>query len=313
MNRRVFHFATVLLWLALPIVALQYHEAWDRLPGRMAVHFNAANQANGWMTREQSLNFNLWMIAIALVVSTIVLTAASWRSVAGFRWVLLGFFVVLLGFLLSVNQAVIDYNRYGTPIHPERVVVVLAVVVAALIATYLFSHRQMALPGGETLTVETHASRPWSALILIAMIGPIVAMALAPGAVRIPLLLVGTIGIFAFAMAWGGFQYRFLQHGVEIRMLGFRLRSIPRNPHRELCHRALGLHSRLRHSRHGRHARLCVVQQGSAHQDYQRRSLSWAQRSRTASFGIWIMMMGVVTSEVDCWIADIRVLILASS
>jgi hypothetical protein len=29
-------------------------------------------------------------------------------------------------------------------------------------------------------------------------------------------------------MAWSGFQYRFLRHGVEIRMLGFRLRSIPK-------------------------------------------------------------------------------------
>jgi hypothetical protein len=29
-------------------------------------------------------------------------------------------------------------------------------------------------------------------------------------------------------MAWSGFQYRFLTHGVEIRMLGFRLRSIPK-------------------------------------------------------------------------------------
>ena len=29
-------------------------------------------------------------------------------------------------------------------------------------------------------------------------------------------------------MAWSGFQYRFLRHGVEIRTLGFRLRSIPK-------------------------------------------------------------------------------------
>jgi hypothetical protein len=29
-------------------------------------------------------------------------------------------------------------------------------------------------------------------------------------------------------MAWSGFQYRFLQNAVEIRLLGFRLRSIPR-------------------------------------------------------------------------------------
>jgi hypothetical protein len=29
-------------------------------------------------------------------------------------------------------------------------------------------------------------------------------------------------------MAWSGFQYRFLRRGVEIRTLGFRLRSIPK-------------------------------------------------------------------------------------
>jgi len=229
MNRRVFHFVTVLLWLALPVVALQYHEAWDRLPARMAVHFNAANQANGWMTREQSLNFSLWMMVIALAVSTIILVLASWRSVAGFNWVFLGFFVVLLGFLLSANQAVINYNLSGTPIRPERMVIVVALAVATLIVAYLFSHRHAPLPRGETLAIETHASRLWSAVILIAMLGPIIAIALAPGAVRIPLLLGATIGVFAFAMAWGGFQYRFLQHGLEIRMLGMRLRSIPRS------------------------------------------------------------------------------------
>jgi len=229
MNRRVFHFATVLLWLALPIVALQYREAWDRLPARMAVHFGAANQANGWMTRQQALDFNLWMIVIALLVSTVVLTIAGWRSVEGFSWVLFGFFAVFIGFLLSVNQAVIEYNRNGTPIHPERAVFVLAVSVAALIATYLFSHRHAPLPGGDTLAVERHASRQWSALILVAMLGPILAIAFAPGAVRVPLFLVSLIGIFAFAMAWGGFEYRFQRHGVEIRMLGFRLRSIPRS------------------------------------------------------------------------------------
>jgi hypothetical protein len=40
--------------------------------------------------------------------------------------------------------------------------------------------------------------------------------------------LVGVIAIGTFAMSWSGFQYRFLRQGVEIRMLGFRLRSIPR-------------------------------------------------------------------------------------
>jgi len=229
MNRKVFQLATVLLWLALPIVALQYRQAWDHLPVRMAVHFNAANQANGWMTRAQSLDFNLSMIAVALVVSTIVLIAASWRSVASFAWVLLAFFAVLIGFLLSVNQAVIHYNVDGTPIHPERVVLILAIAVGALIAAYLLLHRQAPLPDGETLSIETHAGRAWSVVILVAMIGPVVAMAFTPGAVRIPLVLVSTVGIFAFTMAWAGFEYRFMQHGLDIRMLGLRLRSIPRS------------------------------------------------------------------------------------
>lgn len=229
MNRRVFHFAIALLWLAFPIVAIQYQIAWDRLPASMAVHFNAANQANGWMTRQQSLDFNLGMIAIVLVVSTLILAIASWKSITGFSWTFLGFFGVLLAFLLSVNQSVISYNLYGTPIHPERVVILVGLAVGALIAVYLFSNRHVPLPNGDTFTVETHASRLWGAVILVAMLGPIVAMALAPGTVRIPMILVAVIGIFAFVMAWAGFQYQFMQHGVEIRLLGFRLRSIPRS------------------------------------------------------------------------------------
>jgi len=229
MNRRLFHLAIILLWLALPIVVLQYRAAWDRLPARMAVHFNAAAQPNGWMAREQSLDLNLAMIAITLIVSSAILTAASWRSVAVFSWVALGFFAALNAFLLVVNQAVINFNVYGTPIHPERIIIVLAGAIVALVPAYLFSHRHAPLPDGETLTVETHASRGWSVVVLAAMIGPLVATSLAPNAIRIPLILIAAFGIFVFAMTWSGFRYRFMQHGLEIRSLGLRLRSIPRS------------------------------------------------------------------------------------
>jgi len=229
MNRRVFQFAIVLLWLALPLVAFQYRQAWEHLPPRMAVHFNAANQANGWMPREESMNFSLRMMGIALTVSTVLLVAVAWRKVEAFSWALLGFFALVIGSLLAVNQAILSYNLQGTPVHPERMMVALAVAMVALIATYLASHRQAPLPGGETLAVETHSGRIWSAILLIALIGPMLAISLAPGAVRWPMLLVGVVGLSAFAMAWSGFQYRFLQHGVEIRTLGFRLRSIPRS------------------------------------------------------------------------------------
>ena len=81
----------------------------------------------------------------------------------------------------------------------------------------------------DVLAEETHSGRAWSLIILLAMIGPMIGVALVPStAGRRAVALVGVIAIGTFAMSWSGFQYRFLRHGVEIRMLGFRLRSIPK-------------------------------------------------------------------------------------
>jgi len=82
---------------------------------------------------------------------------------------------------------------------------------------------------GNVLAEETHSGRAWSLIILLGLIGPMIGVALVPStADRWAVALVGVIAIGTFAMSWSGFQYRFLRHGVEIRMLGFRLRSIPK-------------------------------------------------------------------------------------
>src|ERR1700686_1444359 len=81
----------------------------------------------------------------------------------------------------------------------------------------------------DVLAEETHSGRAWSLIILLALIGPMIGVALVPSTVgRWAVAVVGVIAIGTFAMSWSGFQYRFLRHGVEIRMLGFRLRSIPK-------------------------------------------------------------------------------------
>ena len=81
----------------------------------------------------------------------------------------------------------------------------------------------------DVLAEETHSGRAWSLIILLALIGPMIGVALVPSTVgRWAVALVGVIAIGTFAMSWSGFQYRFLRHGVEVRMLGFRLRSIPK-------------------------------------------------------------------------------------
>ena len=82
---------------------------------------------------------------------------------------------------------------------------------------------------GDVLAEETHSGGAWSLLILPAMLAPMIALTVAqPTTVRWPAILVCVIGLGTLAITWSGFQYRFLRHGVEIRMLGFRLRSIPR-------------------------------------------------------------------------------------
>jgi hypothetical protein len=81
----------------------------------------------------------------------------------------------------------------------------------------------------DLLAEETHSGRAWSLIILLALLGPLMGVALAPStAGRWAIALVGVLAIGTFAMTWSGFQYRFRRQGVEIRMLGFRLRSIPR-------------------------------------------------------------------------------------
>ena len=80
----------------------------------------------------------------------------------------------------------------------------------------------------DVLAEETHSGRAASALILLALLGPLITVYLTPkNAPLLPLILIGIVGLFAWAMAWSGFQYRFRRDGVEIRMLGFSLRRIP--------------------------------------------------------------------------------------
>jgi len=82
---------------------------------------------------------------------------------------------------------------------------------------------------GDLLAEETHSGGMWSLLILPAIIGPAISVALYP---RTPamfgLVVVLVIGCGVLAMMWSGFRYRFLRDRVEISTLGIRLRSIPK-------------------------------------------------------------------------------------
>jgi hypothetical protein len=114
MERKLFQIAAGLTWLALPLTALNYWRAWDRLPMRVAVHFDINWQPTGWTSREGSLMLALGTTAFLLVIFTIVFYAMRGAAVSSLsRWAMVAVFYVVLGFVYFVNNWIVDRNLSG--------------------------------------------------------------------------------------------------------------------------------------------------------------------------------------------------------
>src|SRR5215470_15485367 len=117
MNRTWWKIGIVLPWLGLPLIALRYWQVWDRLPVRLATHFNAANQPNGWMTREGSLYFILGLYFFLVTLFTVILAVIQrQRKLEPAAWAIMGLFYVILAVIFYSNEAVLAYNLTGAPV-----------------------------------------------------------------------------------------------------------------------------------------------------------------------------------------------------
>lgn len=218
-----------LMWMALPLTAVRYWLAWDRLPQQMATHFDITWQPNGWMPREVSLRFALGITAFLLVVFTGTLLAIEKRRTSGtFSWALLGFFYLVLGIAYFANASVLQYNLNGRPIVLWLMMALVPLGIVALLAVYLGTQRGKALPPAACIARETHAS-PLLAIVLLApLVFELWIFSVVPlAAVRAAGALMCVLFVVLATFAASGFRYRFGPAGVEISTLGFRLRSIP--------------------------------------------------------------------------------------
>src|SRR5579863_8076363 len=91
------------MWLPLVTIALSYWRAWDRLPARMAVHFNANWQPNGYTSREGSLMLSLGMLAFMQIVFTITALIVHAQKPQA-AWPMLVFAYLFLGFFWYANN-----------------------------------------------------------------------------------------------------------------------------------------------------------------------------------------------------------------
>jgi len=98
-----------------------------------------------------------------------------------------------------------------------------------LTAIFFRTKRGDSLPTATVIAEETHGSRTWSLLfaaLLVAQIAAAVTITAPP--VRLTSAVLGVLFALITLHVWTGFHYFFTAAGVEIRTLGFRLRSIPR-------------------------------------------------------------------------------------
>jgi hypothetical protein len=114
MERRLFQVVAGLAWLALPLTWLKYWLAWDRLPARVAVHFDINWQPNGWTSREGALRLALGVTAFMLVTFTIACYAARRAGSSSLsRWAMAVIFYVVLGLVYCINAWIVDRNFSG--------------------------------------------------------------------------------------------------------------------------------------------------------------------------------------------------------
>src|SRR6185437_12855216 len=225
-TRRFWHVAIAFLWAALPAIYFQYADAWNRLPVRMATHFDINGHANGWAPRETSMWFILGVTALVVLVGTVLL--ARIRKPDASAWGVLAMFYIVLAVLYRASAAVIEYNLSGNFLSMAWEMKVFIVAVVAIILLSVVPRRGVPLQHSDLVAEEVHSS---SALAIIfgaaALCEIVAAFAIHISAARIGLFAAAALFIAITAMTASGFQYLFRRTGLEIRTLGFRLRSIP--------------------------------------------------------------------------------------
>ena len=109
MKRTWFKRLVAMTWLVLPLSAWNYWHAWDKLPDRMAVHFNQNFEPNGYTSKKGSVELGLGIMVVMLVLFTVA-ALISYAAKPNAAWPVLIVFCVVLGFLWYGNYAIVKFN-----------------------------------------------------------------------------------------------------------------------------------------------------------------------------------------------------------
>jgi hypothetical protein len=109
MQRNLYRAAVLLMWVTLPISAWEYWTGWNELPARMAVHFNAKWQPNGYTSREGALYLGLGILVVMLLLFTLAtLIIHAMKPPAAWPAQLIAY--VTVGVCWYSNHAIVRFN-----------------------------------------------------------------------------------------------------------------------------------------------------------------------------------------------------------
>jgi hypothetical protein len=120
MTRDWYKTLVLVMWLALPINALNYWRAWDQLPLRMAVHFDANWQPNGYTSKESAVKLGLGIMATMLAIFTIAMLLSRALKPSS-SWPVLVISYLVLGVIWYGNSSIIEFNLRGPTVHSELI------------------------------------------------------------------------------------------------------------------------------------------------------------------------------------------------
>jgi hypothetical protein len=107
-----------LMWLALPSSTWSYLSAWDQLPARMAVHFDANWRPNGYTSREGALELGIGILVVMLILFTVATLVIDTLKPEAF-WPALVIAFVVVGVCWYANYAIVKFNLQAQQMHSE--------------------------------------------------------------------------------------------------------------------------------------------------------------------------------------------------
>lgn len=218
-------------WIFVPLLAIHFASLWNQLPQRIATHFDARGNPNGWQSPSTFAMFSFVLLLFTLVVLNFAMVR-TFRARSMARTLTLVSYLVI-GTSFTMLWQTLDHAAYGRPMSQVWPIPLVFPLMLLLLALVLCAQlpQLSTRPSADAALIAEEQHRSLFQLLFAAP-GVFIGFWLATHALGVPRFL----GIFLMVlMGWvtivilDGFRYLVRSDGVQIKGFLLPLRFIPRS------------------------------------------------------------------------------------